>query len=32
MCGDVGRGVWLHAGGIGEADITTVIGQLDTVH
>lgn len=27
MCGDVGRGVWLHAGGIGEADIIPVIGQ-----
>lgn len=28
MCGDVGRGVWLHAGGIGEADIIPVIGHL----
>jgi len=27
VCGDVGRGVWLHAGGIGEADIIPVIGQ-----
>lgn len=31
MCGDVVRGVWLHAGGIGESNITPVIGQLDTV-
>lgn len=28
----VGRDVWLHAGGIGEADIIPVIGQLDIVH
>lgn len=28
MCGDVGGGVWLHAGGIAEANITPVIGQF----
>lgn len=27
MCGDVGRGVWLHAGGIGKTDIIPVIGR-----
>lgn len=27
MCGNVGRGVWLHAGGIASANIICVIGQ-----
>ena len=27
MCGDIGRGVWLHAGEIAKANIIPVIGQ-----